>query len=359
MAFHESSSTISDSYKQLTDYHRIVLLTDGCSSPFLAKTAISMLRYRTADVAAVLDHEQSGKTAGEVFGFGGAIPVIGSLEEAANPDALLIGIAPPGGRLPEAWRAVVLQAIGAKVDLISGLHQFLCNDAEFAAAAKASGARLIDVRKNSETETGIGSGLSPDCFRIHTVGHDCSVGKMVAAMEIQRGLCQRGIDAGFAATGQTGIMVSGAGIPIDCVVADFVNGAAERLVRQFEHHEMLLIEGQGCITHPAYSGVTLGLLHGCAPDALVMCYEATRTHVKGFGDIPLQPLSRLIMLYEQMASTRHPCRVIGLAVNSRLLDDTEFTEEKKRVSSELDLPVCDVLREGPDALVDAIISYRN
>ncbi|QEG39486.1 DUF1611 domain-containing protein [Roseimaritima ulvae] len=337
----------------LKDYHRIVLLTDGFSTPFLAKTAISLLRYRTADIAAVLDASQAGQTAQALLGAGGDLPVIASLDQVPA-DALFIGIAPPGGALPATWRPIVSEALRRGIDVVSGLHDFLCHDPEFVSLAQQHGSRLIDVRRNTIRDTAQGVRFRDGCLRIHTVGHDCSVGKMVVALEVQQALAKQNVDARFLATGQTGIMISGAGFPIDCVVADFVNGAAETLVKQHEQHDVLLIEGQGCISHPSFSAVTLGLLHGCAPDGLIFCYEVGRTMAKGYDQIELLSHRRLIDAYEANASLRHPCRVIGVAMNSRKVSAEEAAEERQRVSEELGLPVCDVYRDGPAPLVDAV-----
>ena len=251
----------SDSQNSLTKYHRIVLLTDGYSTPFLAKTAISLLRYRGDDVAAVLDQEHAGKSAQELFGTGADVPVVASIENI-DADAIFVGIAPPGGKLPTEWNPIILAAIERGMDIVSGLHDFLSSNIECSDAAKKSGVNLIDVRRNSENQTARVVDFRRECLRVHAVGNDCSLGKMVTTLELQQGLQRRGLDAGFAATGQTGIMVSGSGIPIDCVVADFVNGAAERLVVDHQDHDYLMIEGQGSISHPAYSAVTTGLLHG-------------------------------------------------------------------------------------------------
>lgn len=349
----------------LKDYHNIALLTDGFSTPLLAKTATSLLRYRADDVAVVLDANEVGRTAEEVFGVGGGIPVVGSMNdfaitmaehssETADVDALFIGIAPPGGNLPSQWRAIVLDALERGIDIVSGLHDFLCEDAEFSEKARESGCRIIDVRKNNERELAKCDAFREGCLRIHTVGQDCSVGKMVVALEVQREMSQRGIDAGFVATGQTGIMICGDGVPIDCVVSDFVNGAAESLVKRYEEREVLMIEGQGCISHPSFSAVTLGLLHGCAPDGLIFCYEVGRTMVKGLDGIPLLPNRTLIETYEAMASLRHPCRVIGIAMNSRNVSDAEAEAERIRIADEFDLPVCDVYRDGAAVLANAV-----
>ncbi len=343
--------------ENLKHYRRIALLTDGFSTPFLAKTAISLLRYRQSDIACVLDAAEAGQSADSLFGAGGGVPVVASLKEV-DADALFIGIAPPGGALPDHWQGIIVEALSSGIDVVSGLHDFLSDNQDFVAAAKASGARLIDVRKNDEHETAQADGFHTNCLRIHTVGHDCSVGKMVTSLEIHRGLVESGEDAQFLATGQTGIMISGEGIPIDCVVADFVNGAAEKLVKKNEQHDILLIEGQGSISHPSFSAVTLGLLHGCAPDGLILCYEVGRTLVKGLDDIPIPPLEKLIAAYETIASLRHPCRVIGIAMNSRTISSEEAAVERERVSVEFGLPVCDVYRDGPAVLVEAVLNLK-
>src|SRR5690606_12335563 len=145
-------------------------------------------------------------------------------------------------------------------------------------------------------------GIRQECLRIHTVGNDCSIGKMVASIEISRALQKAGHDAKFVATGQTGIMIEGDGCPIDCVVADFVNGAAERLVLQNQQHELRLIEGQGSLLHPAYSAVTLGLLHGSQPDGLILCYEAARPEIHNYPGMKFPPLTKVREVYEQMAN---------------------------------------------------------
>ena len=209
---------------------QLVILTEGYSDPHTAKTACSVIRYRPSDVVAVLDSTQRGMTAQQLLGVGGDIPVVGSLDEAAGANTLLIGIAPPGGKVPRPWRPVILEAIRRGMDVVSGLHDFLSDDDEFAAAAPRHGVQLIDVRRNKEKEIARRTGLRDDCLRIHTVGHDCSVGKMVTSIEVTNELKRRGHDAKFLASGQTGIMVEGDGVPVDCVVADFVSGAIERLI---------------------------------------------------------------------------------------------------------------------------------
>jgi uncharacterized NAD-dependent epimerase/dehydratase family protein len=338
---------------------RLVILTEGHSEPITAKTAVSVIRYCPQDVVAVFDRQQAGATAGRLLGVGGQIPVIGDLAAAPSANALMIGIAPSGGRIPDAWREIILQAIQRGLNIISGLHQFLQDDAEFAAAAARQGVQLVDVRRNQERDVATRTGIREDCLRIHTVGNDCCVGKMVAAIEVTRGLQQQGHDAQFVATGQTGIFIAGDGCPVDCVVSDFVNGAAEKLIKANQHHEILLIEGQGSLAHPKYSSVTLGLLHGCQPQGLIMCYEAGRTAVHGMESFGLVSLAHLRHVYETMANLMHPCRLIGVAMNSRLLDDRQTAEERQRMRDQLGLPVCDVFRHGSDELVQAVLDLKS
>jgi uncharacterized NAD-dependent epimerase/dehydratase family protein len=337
---------------------KYIVLTEGHSEPHAAKTACSVIRYRTSEVLAVLDSQQRGRTTQEVLSVGGGIPFVDSLAAAPEANTLLIGIAPVGGKIPATWRAIVLQAIERGMDIVSGLHDFLADDPEFAAAAARQGVKLIYVRRNRERQVAQQVGLRDDCLRIHTVGHDCSVGKMVAAIEVTNELKRRGRDAKFLASGQTGIMVEGDGVPVDCVVADFVSGAIEQLVLRHQHHEILLIEGQGSLVHPAYSGVTLGLLHGCAPHGLILCYEIGRETITGVPGMRIPPLSEIRRLNEVMANVMRPCRVIGIGMNSRLVSAAEAAAERERVRADLQLPVCDVFRDGPQELADAVLKLR-
>lgn len=260
---------------------KLVILTEGHTNPHTAKTASCLIRYRREEVVALLDSTQAGKMTQDLLGVGGALPVVSSLEEAASANTLLLGIAPPGGKIPKAWRAVILQAIDRGMHVVAGLHDFLNDDAEFVAAARRRGVTLSDVRQNQERDIARCQGIRDDCLRILTVGHDCSVGKMVASVEITEGLKRAGHDAKFIATGQTGIMVEGDGCPIDRVISDFVSGAVEKMVIQNQHHPILVIEGQGSLVHPSYSGVTLSLMHGAAPHALILCYEVGREFITG------------------------------------------------------------------------------
>ncbi len=337
---------------------KLVILTEGHSEPITAKTAVCVLRYNPDEVVAVLDSTQVGSTTEQVFGVGGNTPFIADIEEASEANTLMIGIAPPGGRMPESWRKVVFQAMDRGMNVVSGLHQFLSNDPEFSQQAAEKGIELVDVRKNNESNVSDYAEFRDDCLRIHTVGQDCCIGKMVVAIELANAMKQQGVDAKFVATGQTGILVEGDGCPVDCVVSDFVNGAAEKLVLANQHHDMLFIEGQGSLAHPRYSAVTLGLLHGTRPQGLILCYEVGRKNVHGMEHVPLKSLAELRTIYEQMASLMHPSRVIGIAMNSRKVSEAEADAEREQIRSEMGLPVCDVIRHGPHELVEAIEQFR-
>lgn len=335
------------------------MLSDGESSSGSAKTAVSLLRYRTDDILAVLDRNTAGSTAEQVFGVGGDIPVISSISEVPDADAIFIGIAPAGGRLPDSWEPLLLEAIGQGVDIVSGLHEFLQQNDVLSKAALKAETKLVDVRKNDANLVATGASFAEQNLRIHTVGHDCSVGKMVVAVEVEKELTRRGHDAKFVATGQTGIMISGEGVPVDSVVADFISGAVEHLTLLNQQHDITVVEGQGSLSHPSFSGVTLGLLHGCAPQGMLLCYEAGRETMKELDHVAVRPLAELKQFYELAASLRYPSRVIGVAINTRRLSPDEALIEVQRVEQELGLPACDVYRHGADKLADAVEQFRS
>ncbi|WP_437193434.1 DUF1611 domain-containing protein [Planctomicrobium sp. SH527] len=353
-----ASTSGSSPLNTILGYRRIAIAM-GENAPLLnSKTAISLLRYRGSDCIAIIDPAHAGKTAQELYGIGGETPFVSQLDEVDSPDAIFIGISPAGGELPASLRPTIIAGVRQGLDVISGLHDFLVDDPEISALAEQSGSLLIDVRKNNYHKTAKAVEFRPECLRIHAVGHDCSVGKMVTTLELEKGLKARDVDAKFLATGQTGIMIVGNGVPVDCVVSDFVNGAVENLVVENQQHDVLLIEGQGSITHPAFSAVTMGLLHGSAPQGLIFCYEAGRTHVKGLLHIPLKSIETYLSLYETIGSQRFPTEVIGIAMNGRYLTPEAAELEKQAVQKLTGLPVCDVYRDGAEVLVDAILKLK-
>ncbi len=343
---------------------RLAVLAEGRLTPLDAKTAVGILRYRSDQVAAVIDSTRAGSTAEACAGTGGAIPVVASVADAAShgADTLLIGVAPQGGGLPAGWRAMVIDALGRGWDVIAGLHEFLADDPELAALAAARGARLHDVRRPpAERPIAARRAAAASALVTLTVGSDCNVGKMTAALEIERVLRARGRRTSFVATGQTGILITGGGVPIDAAPADFVAGMVEQeVVAAAAESEIVLVEGQGALHHPAYSGVTLGLIHGACARALVLCHQAGRTTVRApggrvtGGEPEIPPLATLVRVYEQAAAWVAPARTVGIALNTIGLDDDAARRAVAAAAAETGLPACDPVRFGAGPLADAL-----
>ncbi|TVM03888.1 MAG: DUF1611 domain-containing protein [Candidatus Brocadia sp. WS118] len=336
---------------------RLVILTEGRLDLFSAKTAVSVIRYRKEDVVALIDHVNAGKDPESIIGIGKGIPIVATIGDALHlkPNALLIGIAPPGGMLPAEWRKHITDALKNGLHIISGLHCHLNDDREFRQLANEHHVEIWDVRKPSEDiPLGTGKAKNTRTLRILTVGSDCNIGKMVTSIEITNAARNRGINACFIATGQTGIMIDGSGIAVDHVVSDFVSGAAEKLVLDRAQYQLLSIEGQGTIVHPAYSGVTLGLLHGSAPQGLILCHQPTRKTLRHFNDFPILPLSYLIDLYEKLAQPVYPCRVLGISLNCFGMTDRDALQEIQRIEKETKLPVTDPIKFGVSKFMDSI-----
>ena len=340
------------------DRRRILLLTEGRTTPLSAKTATGVIRYGRGRVVGLIDSIQAGQTAGALLGVGGDIPVCASLGQAPEADTLIIGIAPAGGALTRGMRGVIREAIGRGMHVESGMHYFLSDDEQFVRLAKLSGATLTDLRKNTERDVARFEAFDPDCLRLHTVGNDSCVGKMLVSVELARGLAMAGCDTKFVATGQTGMLIEGDGCAVDSVVSDFVGGATERLVLAAQGHEAMVVEGQGSLANPRYSGVTMGLLHGCLPDGLVLCYEAGRTEIVGLEPMLLPPLEQIMQTFHSVANLHHLCRFIGVAINGRLLSDDACLREKESVQKRLNLPAWDVVREGIEGLVGEALKLR-
>ena len=345
---------------------RFLIVADGDFSAMTSKTANSVIRYLPERTVGVLDRRQAGQTVQDVLGFGGAIPVVGSMREglALGPSAILIGIAPKGGRMPAEWRGWLAEALDHGCDLWSGLHTFLADDPLLAERARASGRRIFDLRR-PPADLPIASGLAKavEPLVVLAVGTDCNVGKMTAQLQLTRRLNDRGVRTRFVATGQTGIMIEGWGIAVDAVVADFIAGAAERLVLEgSKDADVVLVEGQGSINHPGYSGVTLGLLHGSCPDALILCHQCSREYIGDYREeawLRIPPLAEYIRLYETIGSAVHPTRVIAISLNTYDLSDAEARRACDAATRETGLPATDPVRFDPAPLVDAVIGARD
>ena len=285
------------------------------------------------------------------------IPRLSPLEAAARgAGSIVVGIAPTGGKLPPHWVAELVAAADAGLDVVSGLHTRLTSLPELAQAASRRGVRLIDVR-HSERSFGAATGRKRSGKRVLTVGTDCALGKKYTALALAASLSRRGISATFRATGQTGIMIAGAGIAMDAVIADFVAGAAEELSPDNAADHWDVIEGQGSLFHPAYAGVTLGLLHGSQPDAIVLCHDPARVTIDEYPDFPIPDLRVVIDDYLRAGRlTNRAIRCVGLSINSSSLSERARADYIARTSSELELPVCDPVLSGVEAITHALLA---
>jgi D-glutamate N-acetyltransferase len=332
---------------------RLLILAEGKSADaHYGKTARGVLRYRPQDVAVVLDSERPGE---ELEGF----PVVGNVADAMSyePTAALVGVATQGGRFPPRWRDLLKECIAAGLDIENGLHEFISDDPELSLLAHEHGVELRDLRKPpAGLNVPTGDNLTHPARVVLTVGSDCAIGKMTVSLELDKEARRRGIKSEFVPTGQTGIAIAGWGISVDAVVADFIAGAAERLVLEGVRRggELLFVEGQGSLLHPAYSGVTLGLLHGSAPHAFVLCHKAGDTLVDSDERFPIPPLSQLVELHERLSLLARPATVLAIALNTRDLDEDAARRAVDEAEAETGLPADDPVRFGAAKLVDAL-----
>jgi uncharacterized NAD-dependent epimerase/dehydratase family protein len=263
---------------------------------------------------------------------------------------MVVGVVNSGGVLPEHWVARIVEALDAGLDVASGLHTRLGSKPEIAEAARRNGRQLHDVRQ-SERTFGTGKGTKRSGRRLLTVGTDCSVGKKYTVLALEKGMREAGFDADFRATGQTGVFISGRGVAIDAVVADFISGAVEWLAPEAAPTHWDLIEGQGSLFHPAFAGVSLGLLHGAQADAFVVCHEPTRTTMRGVKH-PLPTIREVIDLTVACGRLTNPeIRPVGIAVNTQALPEDEARALVKALAAEHDLPATDPVRFGVADLV--------
>jgi uncharacterized NAD-dependent epimerase/dehydratase family protein len=273
----------------------------------------------------------------------------------AGARTLVIGVAPLGGRFPETWVAEAVAALEGGLDIASGLHSRLAAIPELAAAAEAAGRRIYDIR-HPDQDFACGTGDKRPGKRLLTVGTDTCVGKMFAALALAREMTGRGLKVDFRATGQTGIFIAGGGVSVDAVISDFVSGATEALAPAGDPDHWDVVEGQGSLFHPSYAGVSLGLLHGAQPDALVLCHEAGRTGIDGMAHRPLPSLEDCMDLNLRTARLTNPdARFVGVSLNTRNLDPAAAEAALAETSARLGLPCADPVRTGVSAIVDALV----
>lgn len=324
----------------------LILIGDLADATY-AKTGLGIVQWRPDLVAGQLR-------------FGGSQVDMGvpdmTVSEAveAGAKSLLIGVAPVGGEVPDSWWACIEEAARAGMDIICGLHFKLADFPKVVAAAAESGARLIDVR-NPPAKLPIGTGIKRSGKRVLMVGTDCAIGKKYSALALDQAMREAGMNSTFRATGQTGIMLAGEGIPIDAVVADFIAGAAELISPDNDDDHWDVIEGQGSLFHPGYSGVSLGLLHGSQPDAFVLCHDATRTVICGWEHYDLPSIEDCIDQHVLVGSRTNPdIRCVGISVNTSKLPTDERSAYLANLSEETGLPCVDPLIDGCGAIVEHI-----
>ena len=351
---------------------RVALLAIGQFTRTTAKTAIGVLRYAPYPVVAVIDPDRAGTDAAAHVGVGEGVPVVETVEDAValGADVVLIGTAAAGGMIPDAYRPALATALRRGLEVWNGLHERVLDDPDLRAAAAAGHGRVRELRE-PPPDLPIGGHRRPrsGATVVVTVGTDAAVGKMTVALEIVAALGRAGERAAFVATGQTGIAIAGDGISVDAVVADFIAGAAERMVCEAaETADWVVVEGQGSLTHPGFSGVTLGLLHGSAPDLMVLCHDAARRVVKGYDAerLPLRSLSECVRIYEDAAAWRHApdrprARVAAVVLNTSGLTADAAARAMEAAAAETDLPAVDPIRSGrpgADRLTDALMRSR-
>lgn len=348
-----------------TLYRRLALLTQGGLDIYRNKTAMSMLRFRPDDVVCVIDAKHAGEDLQALTGAGAGIPIVATVQQAVELgiDWLVIGIATPGGRLPDELKIQVYDAIKQRIGIISGLHESIAGDPNMVALAARYAVELVNLRKLPNEDFPIGKALAREtaAFRVLVVGTDASIGKTTVALELTRHLEARGIRARFVPTGQDGKLVCGRGVCIDRVISNFASGAVERTVLgEARHGDILIIEGQDAILSPPYSGVALSLLHGSCPDAMILCHAPTRTHHR-HTDVAIPPLPVYRRLYEDMLAPLHPGKVVAVALNTMGLDLKTAQAELAAAGKVTGLPCADVVRElsgnrGCAELADAVLA---
>jgi uncharacterized NAD-dependent epimerase/dehydratase family protein len=344
----------------LASQKRYLILAEGYSADsHHGKTMRGVLRYRRESVVAILDSTRAGETEE-------GIPVVASTGDALRfePTTALVGVATQGGRFPPAWMGILRDAVVNGLDVENGLHVFLGDDPELVDLARRHGVELRDLRRPPQgLNVPTGANLGVEATVVLTVGSDCAIGKMTVALELDLEARRRGLRSAFVPTGQTGMAIAGWGMSVDAVVSDFVAGAAEQLLLEGVERggeDIVFVEGQGSLLHPAYSGVTLGLLHGSAPDLYVLCHRAGQELVDDDPRFRIPPLGELVELHERVSLLAKPARVAGVALNTRSLSEEEARGAIANAEDETGLPADDPVRFGPQKLVEGLLKsgYR-
>ena len=338
---------------------RYVILAEEKFHYLLSKTGNVLIRYKPEEVVAVIDSTTAGQTASDVIGYGGDIPVVAKLEDTLhlNPDTLVIGIAPPGGILPDSWRPIICKAMEYGLNIISGLHLFLTEDEEFVDIAKKHGVTITDLRKPpTPLPFSKGSWRWRKTPVLLTVGSDCDSGKMTTAWELKDRLEKMGKKAVFVGTGQTGILLGGRGVAVDAVVSDFVAGVIEAEIdKVVSKCDLVIVEGQGALTHMAYSGVTLALLHGTMPDMMIMCHEPGRR--LDTMDYPIPDLSEVMNMYQNLMRPFKKTVFVGISLLTHRLDENTALNTIAEYERKYAVPASDFVRFGGGKIVEEVLKH--
>lgn len=341
----------------MTSNKRFVILVEGKFNSKESKTANAILRYAPDSAVALIDSANAGKTAEDVIGYGDNTPVLATLSDTLEfaPNALLIGIAPMSGRLPDEWRGMVLQAIESGLDIVSGMHSFIGDDDEFKEAAGKHNVNIQDLRRPPDDLS-----VSDDLWRersayvLLTVGTDVAIGKMTTLLQLLAYLKNQPLNTAFVATGQTGLLLSDYGVCVDAVVSDFIAGSIESVIMDIEKdNDLLLVEGQGSLFHQGYSGVTLGLIHGSMPDGLIICHEPSRK-LNDYGS-ELPTLTAAIEMHNAVMKPFKEVDLIGVSLYTSELNEEDALSAIEAAEVETGLPADDPVRFGSEKLGNAIM----
>jgi uncharacterized NAD-dependent epimerase/dehydratase family protein len=333
----------------------LILAEEFSHDPHYAKTARGVMRYRRDDVVAMLDSKRAGESED-------GVPIVGTVDEALafGPNTALVGVVTQGGRFPGDWQELLKSCVSHGLDLENGLHVRLRDIPGLTELAAEHGAELRDLREPpADLSTATGENLEVDATIVLTVGSDCAIGKKTVAVELDLEARRRGLESVFVPTGQTGIAIAGWGIAVDAVVSDFLAGAAEWLVVEGARRggKLLFVEGQGSLVHPMYSGVTLGLVHGSAPHAFVLCHAAGAEEIEGCPGHLIPPLRELIELHERISLPARKATVACLALNTAALESDEDARRAiAEVAEDTGLPADDPVRFGAKHLLDALLA---
>ncbi|MFG2311831.1 DUF1611 domain-containing protein [Streptomyces sp. NPDC048566] len=351
---------MDQSHAKLAD-KKFVLFAEGCFGLFTSKIAASLVRYRGDRCVAVIDSRRAGQTVQDVLGYGGDIPIVSRVEQTLHlqPEVMIIGKGLHSFELPSGWRPHILGAVQHGLHLINSIHFRLTDDPDIARAVREKGVTVWETKDAPTVPLNKGRVLDLDTWVVHTCGSDSNIGKKTAALQVWNEANRRGITTGFAATGQSGMLISGHGIAIDGVAGDFMGGAVEQVVMDAAAgNEWVVVEGQGSLNHIGFSGVALAILHGSLPHALVFCHRlgAERTKV---WETPIIPIPELIRMNEELTVFERPAKVAAVSLNSAGYSEEDYRRAAEKLEDETGRPVVDPVREGGAArLVDVLRAHQ-